>query len=214
MDLEITKNNQNYYITEKYSVAMIPKSGCSTLARATIKAFQPEQELEISKAKYPQGKNEFNTPPHILADKESTPSKQIIAFIREPIERFLSAMVQLRLINIEETLDAFDSGVDILNINQKIINPFKNIHFRHQYKWVNNTTKLYKFPDHLEEGALEIGYSLPLPVMNPGVAEKPTPTPEQQIRILNYFNKDKELFDSINNPGILLQDALGQNWIS
>ena len=202
-----------YYITPNYSVAFIPKNGCSSLARATIKAFQPEQEYEISTAKYPDGKNEDNVQVQFLVNKELNPSKQVLAFIREPVQRFLSAMVQVYLSDVEQALTALEQGLTIPATNGRNINMPTNPHFFPQHVWMNNTAKLYRFPDHLEEGALEIGYSLPLPAVNPARSEKPVPTQEQEQRIRNYYSKDKELFDAISIPGVILQDVLGQDWM-
>jgi len=206
-----------YFITPNYSLALIPKSGCSTFARSVVKYFQPQDDHMVLNAAYPEGKNANNTQIQWLANRESAPSKQILAFIRDPYERFLSAMVQTNLTNIDDLLYSLENNLVVERINRSnqgrrpITN---NAHFKHQYTWLNSTAKLYKFPDHINEGALEVGFSLPLPVVNPAVAEKPQPTQAQKDRILAYYAKDKELFDKISSPGILFSDILDPSWLT
>lgn len=207
-----------YFITPNYSLALIPKNGCSTFARAVLKEYQPDDENMVLNAAYPEGKNADNTQIQWLANREDVPSKQVLAFIRDPYERFLSAMVQLRFTDVEAVLYALENGTHIERqvgpnrTKQSIIKD--NVHFKHQYTWLNSTAKLYQFPNHINEGSTEMGFSLPLPFINPARAEKPEPTQIQKDRILQYYSKDKELFDKIITPGVLFQDILDPQWLT
>ena len=62
---------------------------------------------------------------------------------------------------------------------------------------------MYKFPEHLNEAATEIGFSLPLPVVNAAVRPKPTLTQAQTEAVEQYYSEDIALFNSITVAGIV-----------
>jgi hypothetical protein len=203
-----------YFITPDYSVAFIPKSGCSTLSRAVIKAFQPEDEDMVQRGHYPEGKSADTTMMQWLVKYETEPTKPVIAFIREPMARFLSAMVQTKATDVGATITALEQDGRIAGLRGRQLRIRENVHFKPQYLWMTPTAKLYRFPDHLEEGAVEIGFSLPLPTINSARTEKPVPTPEEEARILSYYADDAALYAAISTHGVLLQDVLGSDWLS
>jgi hypothetical protein len=203
-----------YFITPDYSVAFIPKSGCSTLSRAVIQAFQPDDEAMVQNGHYPEGKSPDNSMFQWLVKSENEASKPVIAFIREPMARFLSAMVQFRFTDVDAIVTALEQDQTITGVRGKPMNIKRNPHFKPQYLWMTPTAKLYRFPDHLEEGAVEIGFSLPLPTINSARTEKPVPTPEEEARILSYYADDAALYASISTHEVLLQDVLGSDWLS
>jgi len=191
-----------YFVTPNYSLAFIPKSGCSTLSRCVIDSFQPDANFSIENGDYPQGKNADNSQWQWMAKVEHTPSKPILAFIREPLSRFLSAMAQFDLTDVSAALESLTAGTH-LQLHKRTIDLSVNPHFLPQIKWVDANTKLYKFPEHLNEGALEIGFTLPLPTINAASNPKPVPTPEQEAAILQYYAEDTILYNSITTPGIV-----------
>lgn len=207
------KNDKpRYFVTPNYSVAFIPKGGCSTLARATVKSFQPTDEAMVQNAHYPIGKTPDTSRLQWLAKTEAEATKPVLAFVREPLSRFLSAMVQMGITDVETTITALEQNGTIIGGGGKQIKIAQNPHFKPQYLWVTPTAKLYRFPDHLNEGATEVGFSMPLPIINPARTDKPVPTEEQEARILSWYSKDCELYASISSAGVVLQDILGAEW--
>jgi hypothetical protein len=195
----------SYFITPNYSVAFIPKSGCSTISRAVINAFQTEEELLITTASYPVGKNADNSMWHGFVKREEYPSKQILAMIRNPIERFRSAMAQFHAADVNAVIDSLINGSKFVSGTARArgINASTNAHFKPQILWVDENTKLYKFPDHLNDAAVEIGFILPLPQINVASFTKPI-LDQQQTEILeSYYAEDIALFNSITYPGII-----------
>jgi hypothetical protein len=195
----------SYFITPNYSVAFIPKSGCSTISRAVIKAFQTEEELLITTASYPVGKNADNSMWQGFVKREKYPSKSILAMIRNPIERFRSAISQFHAVDVNAVIDSLINGSKFVSgtARGREINASTNAHFKPQILWVDANTKLYKFPDHINEAAVEIGFTLPLPQINVASFTKPT-LDEQQTAILeSYYAEDIVLFNSITSPGII-----------
>jgi len=201
-----------YYITPNYSVSLIPKSGCSTIARLVLKSFYPDKENLIQTGAYPEGKGPDNTLWQGFTPKERYPSKPVISFIREPIERFLSAMSQENLIDVDLTIDSIINSTILppqnLNGKRKERVLSKNPHFSLQIKQVTPNAKLYKFPDHLTEGCVEIGFVGDLVQINSAKRPKP-PLTQNQINTLNeIYAEDIMLYNSIVLPGIVT----GQVW--
>jgi hypothetical protein len=203
-----------YFVTPNYSVAFIPKSGCSTLSRATVKSFQPDDEAMVQGAAYPDGKHPDNSMLQWLANVETEPTKPVLAFVRDPLSRFLSAMGQMRFTDVEATITAMEQEVPVTGVRGRQINVAQNPHFKPQYLWLTPTARLYRFPDHLTEGATEVGFILPLPTINPASGDKPVPTQEQEARILSWYAADLDLYESITSAGVVLQDVLGSDWLS
>lgn len=191
-----------YFITPNYSLALIPKAGCSTLCRCVIKSFQPNEENLIQHAAYPDGANPNTIMWHSYAKKEKSPSKPTIAMIREPLSRFVSAMAQMGLSDVDAAIDSLTSGTEMQGL-RRIIRLNRNQHFTPQIRWIHPDTKLYKFPEHLNEAATEIGFSLPVPVINAAVRPKPTLTQTQTEALEQYYSEDIALFNSITVAGIV-----------
>jgi len=191
-----------YYKTPNHSLALIPKSGCSTMARCVIKNFYPDKEHLIQNAAYPEGKGPDNTKWQSFTPKEKIPSKPTLALVRNPVDRFISAMSQVNLTDVAIALDSLLNGT-VIEMPKGKLNLSKNPHFKRQILWMLPDTKLYRFPDHLNEAAVELGMQLPLPVINSASRPKPTLTYEQQQIIENYYAQDITLFNSIIEPGIV-----------
>lgn len=191
-----------YFITPNYSLAFIPKSGCSTFSRSVIKSFQTDDEDMLINGEYPVGRSADNSMLQWMVHVEVQPSKPIMAFIRKPLSRFLSAMAQFKLSDVAAALESLTAGSE-LQLNRRTINLSINPHFLPQIKWVDANTKLYKFPEHLNEGAAELGMVTPLPTINSAKNPKPTLTPEQEAAILQYYQEDTILYNSITTAGIV-----------
>jgi hypothetical protein len=84
-----------YFITPNYSVAFNAKVASSTLSRAIIAAFHPQEENIIQTAAYPEGKGPDTNQVQWLCPKEKEPSKPVVLVVREPVARFRTAMAQV-----------------------------------------------------------------------------------------------------------------------
>lgn len=195
-----------YFSTPNYSVGLIPKCGCSTLSRAVIKSFQPETNSLLENAHYPEGRGPDNSQLQSFANIErGEPLKQSLIFVRDPVQRFASAMAQVFVFDVDSAIDSVVNGVEISaeGPSGRQVNLQKNLHFIPQILWCRADTKLYKFPDHLEEGAEEVGLQIPLPRINVARRTKPTFSQQQIEAINSYYSEDLALFNSITSPGII-----------
>lgn len=117
--------------------------------------------------------------------------------VREPVARFLSGMQQ-------EALTDIDALLALLNNPES--DKLDTYHFRPQHISLQNGqgTRLYKFPEHLEQLAADAELDYPLPKINDG-SLKPTPVPVptdvQRAAILDLYRADADLFTSITEAG-------------
>lgn len=79
-----------------------------------------------------------------------------------------------------------------------------DVHFLHQYEYIKRKTYVFKFPDYLPECLKFIGITSEPIVINKAKRDKPILSPDQRHLVENYYNKDIELFNSINQPGQLI----------
>lgn len=188
-----------YFITPNFSVALNAKVASSTLARAIIAAFHPEQEDLIQTAAYPEGRGPDTNQVQWLCPKEKEPSKPVVLIVRDPVARFRTAMAQVNLTDVDAALNSLESGSEIVQPRgaSKLA---ANVHFKHQRVLASPSAKVFKLED-IEAAAIYIGLTLPLPVVNEATREKPTLTPDQEARVLAYYSEDKVLFDSVQPGG-------------
>jgi hypothetical protein len=191
-----------YFITPNYSVVENYKCGSSTLARAIIKEFYPTEENSIQKAAYPPDKSPNNVQWHFLCPKEKEPSKQVLIVVRNPVQRFLSALGQFNLTDVDEVLYALENKT-LIAFPRKNVKVAENNHFTFQSDKILSSALCYKMSD-LNLAAEEIGLTLPLPVINEAGGIKPQLTQEQTARIEQYYAKDMALYNSIPNGGGLI----------
>lgn len=183
-----------YFITPNYSVALNAKVGSSTLSRAIIAAFHPEQESLIQTAAYPDGKGPDNTQVHWLCPSEKEPSKPVVLVVREPVDRFRTAMAQTGQTDVDAALAALEQDGEI-QFPRRTRKLREDVHFRHQHALLRGGTA---FPlEDLDEAATFIGLPLPLPVINEAKRPKPDLTPEQEARVLAYYAADAALYASL-----------------
>lgn len=186
-----------YFVTPNHSVALNPKAGSSTLARAIIAAFYPDEEHTIQTATYPAGKGPATNGVHWLCPKELTPSKPVVLIVREPTSRFRAAMAQTGLTDGDAALAALEQGSTVPFARQQL-HLRTDAHFRHQHKLLRGGTAFRL--ENFDDAAKFIGLSLPLPVINAAKRPKPDLTPEQVQRILAYYAADAALYADLSHP--------------
>jgi hypothetical protein len=86
-----------YYQTPDYSVALNAKVASSSMARAIIRKFQPKQDWLIRTAAFPPGVTADDRQWHWMAKGVRTPDRPVVLLVRDPVDRFISAMQQLGL---------------------------------------------------------------------------------------------------------------------
>lgn len=219
-----------YYCTPNYSVALNAKVGSSSMARAIIRQFNARNDWLIRTAAYPAGKGESTRLWHWMCPGEKAPTKPVLLLVRDPVERFVSAMQQLGLKkrDVAQAIDSLVNDTKIVRVNDKNepvqrdparmarraamrakrgLRPVRpghlrdDVHFAHQHSYAVGPTKCYRFPDHLAEAAAILGIAGPLPKANEAKREKPTLTAAERASVRAYYAADQALFDAITVPG-------------
>jgi hypothetical protein len=209
-----------YFCTPRYSVALNAKVGSSSMARAIIRQYYPKQNWLIRTAAFPPGADETKRQWHHWCRSEKTPSKPVILLVRDPVERFISAMQQvgLKKKDVDAAIESLEKDTPVparkgppprraARMRRRGMKPPRpgrlrdDVHFRPQHECASGPTKCYRFPDHLTQAAAEIGLEARLPRANEAKREKPTLTPEQEARVRAYYAADQSLFASITQAG-------------
>lgn len=184
----------NYFKTSGgVLIAAIGKCASTTLSKALLDQHFPKCLPVFLGAPIGDGPGWQASVPTV-----SKPEAMVLIPVRDPIERFRSACVQNRRTNvteIDELLDLLEAGNDRFTQNFHLV---PVIAFTEH----DQSCKLYKFPDHLDELASEAGLVLPLPLLNSARVDKPVLTQQQQRRVGDYYADDIDLFHSIESPGM------------
>ena len=118
--------------------------------------------------------------PSIVDDGKS----ELLAVVRNPIDRFLSGCARKNWTVEQGILELQKENVDI--------------HIRPQYTFLSEDrpTKLFLFPNQVDEVASYLGLPTPVPKKNVSKT-KPIPTQEQLTWLTEYYKKDFDLINSI-----------------
>jgi hypothetical protein len=193
-----------FFVTPKYNVAINAKVCTSSLARAILETHYPDTADKYRRAAFPAGKTYENVMWQSAVPKTTEPTLPVVLLVREPVDRFLSAMAQVQITDVDAALDALEKGTPILCPRPNTVQDLRdNEHFVLQSVFLKVTSEalLYRYPVDLEAlaGLLELQY--PLPVMNETVVEKVMLTEPQNERVLAYYADDANLFASIKKAG-------------
>jgi hypothetical protein len=182
-----------YYETPKYCIAHNPKVACTSFAHAIIKQFYPDINKKIE-----QNSSIFNGPTYILScPKTQEPKKPIVCLIRNPIDRFISAINQTQ-INIETAIHCLLNDKEYhFPIYSKPRKLKDDGHFREQSKIVTQDTHLFKFPEEIEIMANFIGITSKIENLNKSNI-KLRLTKDQEKFIYDYYYKDFILYEKVS----------------
>jgi hypothetical protein len=206
-----------YFILPTCCIAFNAKVGSSTLACAIVNKFYPEKlkkaldDYEDRWSKYSQSFKDslppafqrmFNTDYknsicfwQSVAELSREPKLPILLAVREPLKRFTSTVAYLKL-TVEDTLRSLENDEEIL-LDDMMVKLRKNTHFLKQSIYNQKETKLYKFPDQLEQLCKDAGLDWPIEKINEGKYEKPILTDDQIERVKNYYKEDFALYNSL-----------------
>jgi hypothetical protein len=195
-----------YIISPNYSIAMNAKVGSTTLSNVVVRQFYPELVSEVMYNVDTTKPNWEETPMwQVFCPKEYYPTKPVVLMVRDPIERFKSALNQTGISNI-------DDAVTYIRENRQWQFPHlsdthalrDNPHFRKQMSFIKSgiTTYLFKFPDHFAQAAAFIGITIDLPNLNHS-NHNLTLDNRQTNLLSNYYSEDITLFNSISTAGVI-----------
>jgi hypothetical protein len=185
------RNTRYFKIDRETGIAIIYKSGSSSIAKAVVDTYYPK--LSNANFHFPPDGHGINRPGWQGICPKITDPRTSYAAIREPVDRFLSAFAQIGENDINKVLTRLEND------------DFYNPHLWKQSQGLKEKTKLYKFPHQLEEFADDTGLSYPLPEINDGDSHnppKPELTQEQEDRVKEIYKEDILLYNYISVAGI------------
>lgn len=157
-----------YYILPKCSVIRNSRVASMATAQAIMQKFYPCEGLNDARDFY-------NAVP--VSDKSFG---KVFVLIRDPIERFLSAVSCLE-IDLDVAIKGLGNGLEL------------NEHFAPQNKFIFD--RAYKFPEQISEFCAAIGLA-ELPLVNES-NRKPVLTEEQLGFLQDFYVEDMRLYGSI-----------------
>lgn len=181
-----------YYETPDYCVAHNPKVGCTSFAKAIVDAYYPD----ISKTILDTSPQFCGAKYIICCPKTSNPLKQVVCLIRNPIDRFVSALMQTKL-DPNQAIDCLIKNKYYhFPENSKPKKLREDGHFREQSKLVTKDTILFRFPEDIEKMAQFIGIKFKMPHLNKS-NNKIELTKYQKDFVHFYYYNDFVLYQSV-----------------
>ena len=180
--------------------ALNPKVATSSFARAIIARWHPDVERIITTASYPEGHSADTGQWQLMVPYRTRPMGEVVCLVRDPVERFRSAMVQARLSNVDATLDELEneagSHPEYAPARGRVLLS-EDVHFSPQSRFTGTPIRHFRFPDQIDEAAAALGLAVPLPQINAGAQAKPVLTEEQAQRVRDFYSDDVALWLSV-----------------
>lgn len=180
--------------------ALNPKCATSSFARAIIARWHPDIEQLITTAAYPLGQSADTGQWQLMVPYRTRPVGEVICLVRDPVERFRSAMAQVGITDVDATLDelANETGQhpEYRPVRGRRLLS-EDVHFQPQARFSGEPIRFFRFPDQVDAAAAALDLSLPLPTINEATGTKPTLTPEQEQRVRDFYAADVILWNSI-----------------
>lgn len=184
---------QNYFIAGEKLLAFNAKCCTSALVREIIRTYHPEAEQIISNASYPDGVTVDTAQHHRWCPSRINPDRPVVVVVRDPVDRFRSAMAQVGLTDADAVLQEFaDEAGNVTDRNGRKISA--NIHFLRQTRFQGVLT--YYPMQRVDEAAAALGLITPLPHSNEA-AEKPELTTAQEQAVREWYADDVALWESL-----------------
>ena len=185
---------KNYFIAGKRLLAFNAKCGTSALVREIVRTYYPETEAIIQGASYPDGKNADTTQHHQWLPGRMNPDRPVVQVVRDPVERFRSAMFQVGLSDATAVLDELRDERGNVGKGSHGVTLSENIHFLPQSRFTGDITF---FPlRRIEDAAAALGLRTPLLRLNES-QRKPELTADQVDRVRAWYAADVELWDRV-----------------
>lgn len=207
-----------YFVLPHCCVAFNAKVASSALASAIVRKYHPDRlEKSLSeyekkwsqfsdefKASLPEGfqrmfRSDMNDSISFwqnLCTITRNPELPVLLLVRNPVDRFLSGASYLSQ-DIDKLLTGLEKDDEEYVLESLPIKITKNTHFIKQSWLIKGDTRLYRFPDQLEQFCLDAGLDWPLQRINEGANIKPVLTEEQIKRIESYYAEDVKLWNLI-----------------
>lgn len=177
-----------YFVAGDRLLAFNAKAGSSSLVREIIRRYYPAHETSLS--------FNHNVRHHGCVDKLAKPDRPVVVVVRDPVDRFLSAMVQTGLADVDAVINELttDAG-NVVSIEAGGLLS-EDVHFLPQSRFAG---EIRWFPIHrIDDAADELGVRRPLRLNASDPAQRPTITQAHAEAVRDYYAADVELWQQVN----------------
>lgn len=195
---------QRYFICGDKLLSLNAKVGTSTFARAIIKKYYPEIDALVLSAAYPEGQSADTQQLQMRVPYRTNPDRPVVLLVRDPVERFRSAMAQTKLDDVDAALTELVEETGSYGVANALrqIKLVENVHFAPQnisaaVIAAGQPLHAFAFPDQIDAAAEFLGLDLPLVIINEGTGVKPDVTEEQAAAIRAFYADDVALWNSL-----------------
>jgi len=193
-----------YFIAGDRLLAFNFKCATSSFCWAIIKKYYPETlDALTNKTSYPEGRSAETSMNHQFVPTRTRPDRPVAALIREPVERFRSAIVFTGVYpkhSVDELItELYEENGTVKSGPMGQMKLIDNHHFSHQHRFGLECEDItyFRMPDQINEAAEWLGLDTPLTKINSARSEKPNLTQEQIDKIQEFYKKDIVLWESI-----------------
>lgn len=187
---------QRYFICGDKLMALNAKVGTSTFARAIIKKYHKDIDAELNAVAFPAGENADTGQWQMLVPYRVNPDRDVVCLVREPVDRFRSAMAQIGLTDVDAAIEELRSEAGTYG-KRGPVKLVENVHFVPQSRITGNPIHYFLFPEQADAAAEFLGLDLPLVIINEAKGVKPDVTPEQAAAIREFYADDVALWNSL-----------------
>lgn len=188
---------QRYFICGDKLMVLNAKVGTSTFARAIIKKYYPEIDETILSVHYPNGENADTRQWQMMVPYRINPDRPVVCLIRDPVDRFRSAMAQVGLTDVDAAISELNTEAGLYG-RRNMGKLVENVHFVKQSTIKGSPIYYFRFPDQVDEAAAVLGLDLPLVIINENTrGDKPDVTEAQAEAIRQFYTEDYNLWSSL-----------------
>ena len=208
-----------YFVLPHCCVAFNAKVASSALASSIVRKYHPERlqkALNDYEKNWSQFSQEFkNSLPESfqkmfrndmdnsisfwqnLCTITKNPEKPVLLAFRNPVDRFVSGVTYLQQ-NVDKILKGLEDDDEKFILEKVPMNIRKNTHFIKQ-SWLicEGKTKIYRFPDQLEQLCKDADLDWPLKKINETKYEKIELSEEQISRVKLYYAEDLDVWNNL-----------------
>lgn len=187
--------NKKYFVAGDKLLGWNAKCCSSGLIREIIRSYYPEIESLITTAAYPEGKNAENSQHHRHVPARINPDRPVVVVVRDPVDRFRSAMAQVGLSDVDAVLEELESEQGSVGVGPLGRLLAGNVHFAPQTRFDGQIT--YYRVDQIAEAAAALGIDTPQHINEAAEGTKPELTPAQEQAVREWYADDVALWESL-----------------
>lgn len=176
-----------YFVAGDRLLGFNAKAGSSSLVREIIRRYYPEHESGLT--------FDGNVRHHGCVEKLSEPDRPVVVVLRDPVQRFLSAMVQTGLDDVAAVMEELQTDAGRVESREGGGLLSEDVHFLPQSRF---TGELKYFPiDRIGEAAAELGVRRPLRLNASDPSRRPAITQAQADAVRDYYAADVDLWQQV-----------------